>query len=458
MREQALQEEVVEVLKSFDPLQDKTRESIEGALWALQEEQNRLDELEKEEDSPLTEDGTVVLLFAESQEKRPREFGLLLLELNFRVWPPPPSTKRTDHDREETGEAKKKGPARAKLLPEEEDPKGKEGKAEEEEDEGEEEEEEGEEEEKGGKEKKGQLRSLLEAIEKSSAIVLGLSPALEASLLCKTGARFGEKLGKKLVFVGTEEGRSSDPVPKGWLASLLPKQGWSNPWTHPRGFHFGFQEVLREILEASYPPEGLGAPFFLPSPAVSQEQERPLTGAYLHAVVPRKLGRLREEELQAGQVAKWGTGEVCRWLKMCSLDPLLRPFAWHRVTGPSLILWASMPLPQFRSIWDRFQIEQIGLDLEFRRHLEKLLFPDRPDPLAARAWGTEKIVAWLEKKNLAGISREVREGRWDGMLLHGLHHSLKRGSPPETCLGSLGVKAPLDQLRFVSALSELFGS
>ena len=88
---------------------------------------------------------------------------------------------------------------------------------------------------------------------------------------------------------------------------------------------------------------------------------------------------LPDDMLTPEKVVSWTVRDVCRWLKMKKLDPLLQPFVWHRMTGLALMNIHRNPNAA-KHLLKSGGVEHLGDYLEFMEHLSQLFSPPSLPP------------------------------------------------------------------------------
>jgi len=395
IREQLLSGGILEILKSFQDAKDEARRAIEGAIWTLRK---------KEEAEPIpeteTKEGHIMISYSWAQKDRMRELGYYLKKLGLKIWL---------------------------------DIEQMEGSI---------------------------LEKMSEAIEEAEVVIIGLSSNYKESQACRTEAEYAYRLKKKVIFVLAEDGF----LPKGWLGAMLGNNLWHSPWSNPAGFDSGVEPLLKQLksylggreLDPSRFPSSPGPASPSPVPVLQKQSPSPSPSRgssmdLARVKVPSNKEPLTSEMMKPERVKEWGIEEVCRWLRMNDLEELVPLFAFHEIKGKSLLGWASMGATEMRTLADIMVFEKADSFILLQMALKKLPCTK----VRAGSWNTEEVVSWLKEKGLHGIAEQAKKHGWDGKILPALFHLSSSPSFMTTC-NELGVLDHLDQLRFLTALLELF--
>ena len=213
-------------------------------------------------------------------------------------------------------------------------------------------------------------------------MVIGVSATYHDSQACRMEAEYGHRLKKPMIFIMAEEGYNA----RGWLGFMLGETLWYSPWMNPAGYEATVGEIVKiakksvpsstqtvVVADAARTPSTIG-------PAESSRVTTKLLSSletkpsYSDVEIPNCDDSLPDDMLTPEKVVSWTVRDVCRWLKMRKLDPLLQPFVWHRMTGLALMNIHRNPnaaghLLKFGGV------EHLGDYFEFMEHLSQLFAP-----------------------------------------------------------------------------------
>ena len=218
------------------------------------------------------------------------------------------------------------------------------------------------------------LEKMAQAVENSDVMVIGVSASYHDSQACHMEAEYGHRLKKSMIFVMAEEGYNA----RGWLGLMLGENLWYSPWKNPAGYEATVAEIVKiakkSVLSST---QTVGAE----SSQVTARSHTSLeTKPYYSDVeIPVCDESLLDDMLTPEKVVSWTVRDVCRWLKMKKLDPLLQPFVWHRMTGLALMNIHRNPNAA-KHLLKSGGVEHLGDYLEFMEHLSQLFSPPSLPP------------------------------------------------------------------------------